>query len=424
MDQKNILYFDCSAGISGDMTLGALLDLGADREEFLKELQKLPLEGYRIETEMTERNFIRARQVKVILEEEEKGHSHEHGHEHSCDVEHTHTHDHEHAHTHSHDHIHRSFRDIREMIRESGLSEEVKDLALRIFSRVARAEARVHGKPVDEVQFHEVGAVDSIVDIVGCAILISQIRPDHVYASVVQDGHGFVHCQHGLLSVPVPAVSEIFAEAGVTMRQIDVDTELVTPTGAAIIAELTEGFGPMPEMKLLKTGWGAGTKRLSIPNVLKIYQGTGQGRETEHTEDQVLVLETNLDDCTGEMLGFAMEELMKEGALDVFYTPIYMKKNRPAWKLTVLARPEAERRMEQLIFSHTTTIGIRKRLEKRRILKRKQVSCRTAFGEMEGKQVVLPDGQKRIYLEYESAVKLALENQVPLWEILGQKLQE
>lgn len=396
------------------MTLAALLDLGVDQEAFLGELQKLPLEGYRIEIGMTERSFIQARQVRVILEEEDG---------HSPEQENTHSHSHEHG------HVHRSFRDIREMIQKSGLSEEVKDLALRIFTRVARAEAKVHGKPVEEVQFHEVGAVDSIIDIVGCAILIHQLRPDRIYASVVQDGHGFVHCQHGLLSVPVPAVSEIFAEAGVTMRQIDVDTELVTPTGAAIIAELAEGFGPMPEMTLQKTGWGAGTKILPVPNVLKVYRGTGISREADDTpeqdtEDQVLVLETNLDDCTGEMLGFAMEKLMKEGALDVFYTPIYMKKNRPAWKLTVLARPEKERQMEQLIFTHTTTIGIRKRLEKRRILKRRRVSCQTAVGEMEGKQVILPDGQKRIYPEYESAVKLARENQVPLCEILGQKLQE
>ena len=400
MNQKNLLYFDCSSGISGDMTLAALLDLGVDQEAFLGELQKLPLEGYRIEIGMTERSFIQARQVRVILEQE--NHSHEHGH------------------------VHRSFRDIREMIQKSGLSEEVKDLALRIFTRVARAEAKVHGKPVEEVQFHEVGAVDSIIDIVGCAILIYQLRPDRIYASVVQDGHGFVHCQHGLLSVPVPAVSEIFAEAGVTMRQIDVDTELVTPTGAAIIAELAEGFGPMPEMTLQKTGWGAGTKILPVPNVLKVYWGIGISREADDTpeqdtEDQVLVLETNLDDCTGEMLGFAMEKLMKEGALDVFYTPIYMKKNRPAWKLTVLARPEKERQMEQLIFTHTTTIGIRKRLEKRRILKRRRVSCQTSVGELEGKQVILPDGQQRIYPEYESAVELAEESRVPLWEILGNK---
>ena len=417
--REKILYFDCSAGISGDMTLGALIDLGADKNAFLTELEKLHLEGYEIAFETTQRNAITATHVNVILTGQEQVHDHTHIHEHIHDHGHTHEHDHEHhSHDHERGHFHRSFRDIRQMIQNSELSKEVKDLSLRIFTRVARAEAKVHHKDIEEVQFHEVGAVDSIVDIVGSAILITMLKPDRICASVVQDGHGFVHCQHGMLSVPVPAVCEIFAESDALIRQIDVDTELVTPTGAAIISELADSFGTMPVMTIDKIGWGAGTKILKIPNLLKVtlgYQETASDGYTE--QDEIMVLETNLDDCTGEMLGAAMEILMENGALDAFYTPIFMKKNRPAWCLTVLARPEDTEKMERLIFLHTTTIGIRRHLDQRRILKREKAVVPTAYGELQVKRVALEDGY-RDYPEYESAKKLAVETGKPLWEIL------
>ena len=417
--REKILYFDCSAGISGDMTLGALIDLGADKNAFLTELEKLHLEGYEIAFETTQRNAITATHVNVILTGQEQVHDHTHIHEHIHDHGHTHEHDHEHhSHDHERGHFHRSFRDIRQMIQNSELSKEVKDLSLRIFTRVARAEAKVHHKDMEEVQFHEVGAVDSIVDIVGSAILITMLKPDRICASVVQDGHGFVHCQHGMLSVPVPAVCEIFAESDALIRQIDVDTELVTPTGAAIISELADSFGTMPVMTIDKMGWGAGTKILKIPNLLKVtlgYQETASDGYTEQNE--IMVLETNLDDCTGEMLGAAMEILMENGALDAFYTPIFMKKNRPAWCLTVLARPEDTEKMERLIFLHTTTIGIRRHLDQRKILKREKAVVPTAYGELQVKRVVLEDGY-RDYPEYESAKKLAVETGKPLWEIL------
>ena len=408
--REKILYFDCSAGISVDMTLGALLDLGADKKVFLAELEKLHLEGYEIAFETTQRNAITATHVNVILTGQEQAHDHTH--------EHDHEHTHDHSHDHGHGHFHRSFRDIRQMIQNSELSKEVKDLSLRIFTRVARAEAKVHHRDMEEVQFHEVGAVDSIVDIVGSAILITMLKPDRICASVVQDGHGFVHCQHGMLSVPVPAVCEIFAESDVLIRQIDVDTELVTPTGAAIISELADSFGTMPVMTIDKMGWGAGTKILKIPNLLKVTLGYQETVSDNYTEqDEIMVLETNLDDCTGEMLGAAMEILMENGALDAFYTPIFMKKNRPAWCLTVLARPEDTEKMERLIFLHTTTIGIRRHLDQRRILKREKAVVPTAYGELQVKRVILEDGY-RDYPEYESAKKLAVETGKPLWEIL------
>lgn len=400
------------------MTLGALIDLGADKNAFLTELEKLHLEGYEIAFETTQRNAITATHVNVILTGQDQAHDHTHIHEHIHDHGHTHEHDHEHSHDHERGHFHRSFRDIRQMIQNSELSKEVKDLSLRIFTRVARAEAKVHHKDMEEVQFHEVGAMDSIVDIVGSAILITMLKPDRICASVVQDGHGFVHCQHGMLSVPVPAVCEIFAESDALIRQIDVDTELVTPTGAAIISELADSFGTMPVMTIDKIGWGAGTKILKIPNLLKVTLGYQETVSDNYTEqDEIMVLETNLDDCTGEMLGAAMEILMENGALDAFYTPIFMKKNRPAWCLTVLARPEDTEKMERLIFLHTTTIGIRRHLDQRRILKREKAVVPTAYGELQVKRVVLEDGY-RDYPEYESAKKLAVETGKPLWEIL------
>ncbi len=403
---KKILYFDCASGISGNMTLGALLDLGADREAFLGELGKLGVEGYQITISETEKNSIRATHVEVVVEGEEAGGGCDHhGHEHHQEDGHTHA------------HPHRNFADIRALITRSELSENVKELSLRIFTRVAQAEAKVHGKTMDEVHFHEVGAVDSIVDIVGCAILIDQIKPDAVYASVVQEGHGFVRCQHGLLSVPVPATSEIFTASGAKMKQIDIEGELVTPTGAAIIAELAEQFGTMPEMKTERIGWGAGTKNLPIPNILKIYQGIVEEDDADWLQsDEIMVLETNLDDCSGEMMGYAMEKLMQAGALDVSFAPIVMKKNRPAYRMTVLAKPEQEMLLERLMFTYTTTIGIRRRLEKRRILKREQVSVTTALGELEAKKVYLEDSV-RVYPEYQSAVQLAEKQKKSLWEI-------
>lgn len=418
MTEQRILYFDCASGISGDMTLGALLDLGVDEQAFLRELGKLHLEGFHIIIEETQKNGIRAKHVNVCVDD--GGHP--------CDGAAGHTHDARHTHAHPH----RTFADIRQMIEESDLPSEVQELSLRIFRRVAEAEAKVHGRPADEVHFHEVGAVDSIVDIVGCAVLIHMLRPQAVLASTVHEGHGYVRCQHGLLSVPVPATSEIFAKAHVPFAQIDIEGELVTPTGAAIIAELSSSFGKLPPMRVRKIGWGAGTKNLPIPNVLKVYDGYVQMPDEKSDRpairenvfpdaegmgsDEISVLETNLDDCTGEMLGRAMEVLLAAGALDVFYTPVFMKKNRPAYRLTVLAKPEQERELERLIFFHTTTIGIRKRRETRTILKREAVTLNIHGGELKGKKVYL-DNTARVYPEYESAVELAKQSGRSLWEI-------
>ena len=242
-----VLYFDCSSGISGNMTLGALSELIDDPHYLVNELKKLNVDGYHIHISKEKKNGITGTYVDVHLE-----------------------HEHEHEHLH---HEHRNLFDVNKIIDESEIDEKAKDLAKRIFLRVAKAESKVHNESLENVHFHEVGAIDSIVDIIGTAILLCKINPDVIYSSVVNDGYGFIECAHGMISVPVPATSEIFAASNAITRQIDVDTELVTPTGAAIIAEIASEFTAMPAMNVQKVGWGAGTKDLVIPNVLKVSLG-------------------------------------------------------------------------------------------------------------------------------------------------------
>ena len=394
------LYFDCSSGISGNMTLGALLEIIGDENYLLEELKKLNVDGYKIEISKQVKNGIKGTYVDVILDED---HTHEHEHEHH--------HDHEHHH-----HEHRNLNDVYSVIDNSSLDEKTKDLAKRIFLRVAKAESKVHNKPLEEVHFHEVGAIDSIIDIVGTAILINKISPDRIISSVVNDGYGFIECAHGTMAVPVPATSEIFAASNVKFRQIDIDTELVTPTGAAIIAELAEEFTTLPAMVTEKIGWGTGSKDLKIPNVLKVYYG-----EIQEKNENFVVMETNIDDCSGEILGYTSEKLFENGALDVFFTPIFMKKNRPAYRLTVACKKEDMFKLQNIIFKETTTIGIRYRFEARTELGREFVEIDTKYGKIKAKKVT-NDGETYVYPEYESMKKIAKENNIPLKELY--KLEE
>ncbi len=393
-----ILYFDCSSGISGNMTLGALTEIIGDENYLINELKKLNVDGYKIEISKKVKNGITGTYVDVILEHE---HHHDHG---------------EHEHEHHHHHEHRNLNDINKIIDESSLDERVKDLAKKIFIRVAKAESKVHNKPLEEVHFHEVGAIDSIVDIVGTAILINKINPDKVISSIVNDGYGFIECAHGKMAVPVPATSEIFVSAGVKFRQVDIDTELVTPTGAAIIAELSDEFKVMPGMKVEKIGWGAGYKDIEIPNVLKVYLG-----EIEEKEDGIYVMETNIDDCSGEILGYTSDILFDAGALDVFFTPIFMKKNRPAYRLTVACKKEDMEKLQNIIFRETTTIGIRYRFEERKVLKREEFEIDTKYGMLKVKKVV-NNGEEYLYPEFESMKELAKKKNIPLKELY--KLEE
>ena len=424
------LYFDCSSGISGNMTLAALIEIIGDENYLIEELKKLHIDGYTIDISKKVKNGITGTHVDVILtHQHEHSHTHEehihhhdhihedHIHHHEHDEEHLHENDHEHGHEHHH-HEHRNLHDVCEIIDNSDIDEESKDLAKRIFMRVAKAESKVHNKPLDEVHFHEVGAIDSIVDIVGTAILINKIHPDKIISSVVNDGHGFIECAHGTMAVPVPATSEIFANSNVEFRQIDIDTELVTPTGAAIIAELSSEFTTLPAMKIQKIGWGAGTKDLKIPNVLKVYYG-----EMQEENQKIVVMETNIDDCSGEILGYTEELLFENGALDVFYTPIFMKKNRPAYRLTVVCKEPDIQKLQNIIFKETTTIGIRYRYEYRTELEREQIAIDTKYGTLKAKKVV-NNGETYIYPEYESMKELAKKNDIPLKELYNLKFDE
>ena len=389
----NTLYFDCSSGISGNMALGALLEIVGDENYLLEELKKLNITGYKLEISKKIKNGITGTYVEVTVDgKDEYGHIH-------------HLEEHEHHH-----HEHRNLKDVNEIIDNSSLKEDVKDLAKRIFLRVAKAESKVHNKSLEEVHFHEVGAIDSIVDIVGTAILINKINPDKIISSIVNDGYGFIECAHGTMSVPVPATTEIFAESAVKFRQIDVDTELVTPTGAAIISELAEEFINLPAMEIKKIGWGTGFKDLKIPNVLKIYYG-----KMEKSNDNFVVMETNIDDASGEILGYTQELLFKNGALDVFYTPIFMKKNRPAYRLTVACKREDIYKLQNIIFRETTTIGIRYRFEYRTELGREITQIDTKYGKIKAKKVT-NNGETYIYPEYESIKELAEKNNIPLKE--------
>ena len=403
-----ILYFDCSSGISGNVTLGALTEIIGDENYLLNELKKLNIDGYKIEISKKIKNGITGTYVDVILDNE-------HTLDHHTDL-HEHHHEHNHSSSHEHHHEHRNLEDVNKIIENSSLNNDVKNLAKKIFLRVAEAESKVHNKTLDEVHFHEVGAIDSIVDIVGTAILINKINPDKIISSIVNDGYGFIECAHGTISVPVPATSEIFVNSKVKFRQIDIDTELVTPTGAAIIAELAEEFKTLPTMTIEKIGWGTGSKDLKIPNVLKVYYGDMQ----EKAED-FLVMETNIDDSTGEILGYVQEKLFEEGALDVFFTPIFMKKGRPAYRLTVACKRKDMLKLQNIIFRETTTIGIRYRFESRTELAREFVEIDTKYGKIKAKKVI-NNGETYIYPEYENMKKLAKENNIPLKELY--KLEE
>lgn len=400
------LYFDCSSGISGNMALGALTEILGDEQYLIAELKKLNVDGYKIDISKKVKNGITGTYVNVIVNGKD-----EYGHVHHIDEHHHEEHIYDHDLEHPHHHEHRNLNDVNKIIDESSLDDKTKDLAKRIFLRVANSESKVHNKSLDEVHFHEVGAIDSIIDIVGTAILINKINPDKIISSVVNDGYGFIECAHGTMSVPVPATSEIFASSNVKFRQIDVDTELVTPTGAAIIAELAEEFTTLPVIKTNKIGWGTGSKDLKIPNVLKVYLG-----DTEAENKQIVVMETNIDDSTGETLGYCMEKLFENGALDVFYTPIFMKKNRPAYRMTVCCKSEDIQRLQNIIFSQTTTIGIRYRYEYRTELAREMVEVDTKYGKLKAKKVD-NNGDVYIYPEYESVKELAEKNNVPLKEI-------
>lgn len=444
-----ILYFDCATGISGNMAIGALLEI-CDGEQYLRdELAKLGVPGYQLNVIKRDSHGIDGTYVEVLeantgipvdaIHDGNKNvgssatlglhHGHTHSHHHELDSSpehhsHGHYHDHEHDHSldnhchnhqddndnnHNHNHVHRTYADIKQIIEGSGITEAAKELSRSMFQKVAAAEAAVHGKPIDEVHFHEVGAIDSIVDIVSVAILMDYIKPDRVISSVVSDGCGTIKCAHGVLSVPVPATSMIYKNEHIRFKQIEVPTELVTPTGAAIISTFAESYGLMPEMNLNKIGIGVGSRNIGGPNTLRVFLGEDVTADGETQNGDIIVINSNIDDSSGEDLGYVLEKLMDAGALDVSYAPIFMKKNRPAYRLEVICRAEIREKLSEIIFDETTTIGVRYYLVQREELARIRTLVDTELGQIEAKQVSTTSGHTYTYPEYESMKSIASE---------------
>jgi uncharacterized protein (TIGR00299 family) protein len=408
------LYLDIFSGISGDMFLGALLDLGVDGKRLIRELAKLQLAGYHLHAGPQEKSGIAGVKFDVHLEHEhEHEHAHHHdGHGHSHDG---HAHDHDHHKNHDHDHS-RTFAEIKKLIAKSKLSPWVKQKSTAVFQRLADVEGKIHGQPPENVHFHEVGAVDSIVDIVGACIGLELLGKPRVLAAPVVEGTGWIKCAHGRFPLPAPATLALLGARGIGVTQCAEPNELVTPTGAALLAEFAESFGPMENLVAEKIGIGIGTRdNLTRPNVLRAILGQAGAKAVHDWEtDRVAVLETNCDDINAEILGHLVETALAAGALDVFHTPVQMKKNRPGVLLTILCAENDADKFSAMILQETTAFGVRRTLAERRKLRREFAVVKTKFGVVTVKIGKLDGRIVQLAPEFESCKKLALAAQVPL----------
>jgi pyridinium-3,5-bisthiocarboxylic acid mononucleotide nickel chelatase len=424
--EKRILYFDCFSGISGDMTIGALLDLGIDQDLFLAELNKIHLDEFEIEIKRGLKKGISGTDFTVHLTHQEHSHE-EHTHEHEDDHNH-HEHTHEHHHNHSHEHKHtqehhhtekphdhaltRNLSDIYKIIDSSDLSEYVKTASKKIFLIVAEAEAKIHAKTIDEVHFHEVGAVDSIVDIIGAAICLEMLQIDQIQCSEINLGSGFVHCEHGIFPVPAPATLEILK--GVPVYSKNAKKELTTPTGAAILKALCSDFGSLPEFIIEKIGYGLGKRDMETPNVLRVIVGKKKSPST------LTMLETNIDNMNPEIYSYLFPKLLDNKALDVFVTPIIMKKNRPANILSVLCNEEMAGQLEEILFTETSTLGIRKYKVEREELQREFKNVTTRYGMITVKYAFRNGKLLKFTPEYEDCRLIAEKTNIPLIQIINE----
>ncbi|HZR32399.1 MAG TPA: nickel pincer cofactor biosynthesis protein LarC [Terriglobales bacterium] len=445
-----IAYLDCFSGISGDMFLGALLDAGV-RPELLEETVAELNIGARLEISRVHRSGISATKVDVyshgekdlpreeyIKQRDQHAHQHspEHTHDHSHDQGHQdhvgHGHEHSHARHHQHDeHIHgRGLNEIREIIQRSRISETAKATAIAIFENLGAAEAKIHNVPIETVHFHEVGAVDAMVDIVCAAVGAESLNVDEWVCSPLNVGSGTVVCAHGTLPIPAPATIELLK--GAPVYSSGPQAELVTPTGAAIAKTLVRRFGTVPAMKIEKTGYGAGTRDFSgYPNVMRITIGEAQpGAGVEATqagahliEETITVLEANLDDLNPQVFGYVIDRALAEGALEAFGTPLLMKKNRPGMLLTLLARPQDADRLARLIFDETTTLGVRRRDERRQALNRRWVDVQTQWGKVRMKIGSLNGTVTNYSPEYEDCRHIAAQQHLPLKSVMQEAIR-
>ena len=440
------LYLECYSGISGDMTVGALLDLGADQKALEDQLKSLPVEGYKVSISRVKKSGLAACDFNVILDAKHENHDHDieylyggqhiHGHEgHSHEQHthghegHTHEHTHEHeghshehvheGHTHAHSHVHRGLPEILKIIESSRITEGAKKIASDTFKVLAQAEAKAHGTTIEEVHFHEVGAVDSIVDIAAAAICLDNLGITEVIVPELYEGRGVIRCQHGLIPVPVPATANIAQMYQLALHMTETKAELVTPTGAAIVAAVRTSDRLPSKYRIMKTGLGAGKRdygRTSILRAMLI-------EEEKEASDVIYKLETNIDDCTGEALGYVMDRLLVAGARDVHYIPVFMKKNRPAYQLNIICKEEQIAALEDIIFKETTTIGIRRIQMERTVLSRELQTVDTTLGKVQVKICHLREG-RRVYPEYESVAAICRDTGLSYQEVWGKVCRE
>jgi uncharacterized protein (TIGR00299 family) protein len=379
-----IAFFDCFSGISGNMALGALLDCGIPADAFRAELDKLGMRGYRVEIREAQKTGLRGLFVDVRVEKTQPR---------------------------------RHLKDIEEIIGSSPLPERVRERALTVFRKLAQAEARAHGEPVEEIHFHEIGAVDSIVDVAGTAVCLELLGVEKVYSSAVHIGAGSVQTAHGLLPVPAPATVELLR--GIPVYGRDVEAELVTPTGAALLASLVAGYGDAPPMRIDRVGYGAGSRDLPWANLLRVTVGETAAPAPALAErgERVLMVEANIDDMNPQFYEHVLERLFDAGALDAYLTPIQMKRNRPATMLGLMVDEQKLDAMLGILFSETTTIGVRMHPVERRKLEREERAVETAFGPVQVKIAMLAGRVMNVAPEYRDCLRIAKEKSVPLKEV-------
>ncbi len=381
-----IAYFDCFSGISGDMFVGALLDAGLKIEILEKELNKLNLSGYQLEVNKVLKKGISASQFKVKIQE--KG-------------------------------VERRFKDILNILEESKLDEEIKNEVKKIFFKIAEAESKIHQEDIEKIHFHEIGGLDSIIDISSAVIGIKALEIKEIYSSPLPLGKGFVQCAHGILPLPAPATLELLKN--IPTYSGGMESEMVTPTGAAIISTLTKDFGERPLMKIEKIGYGAGEREFSIPNLLRVSIGekilSDRDLMDGYVHDEALLIETNIDDMNPEFYDYIMDKLFSQGALDVFLTPIQMKKNRPAHMFSIIVYEQNLKEILKVLFSESTTLGVRIKEVKRLKLTQQNFIAETKYGKIKVKVGIFKEDIKTIAPEYQDCQKIAQQYQVPLKEI-------
>ena len=416
---RKALYLECYSGISGDMAVAALLDLGADREVLETVLSSLPIGGFEVEISRVKKSGLDGCDFNVILDKNHENHDHDmeylHGQKQHLMIKRNDKWHHPHRISINHNHgddEHRGPLEIFNIINDAHITDNAKEIAKSIFTIIAKAEAKAHGVEINQVHFHEVGAVDSIVDIIAVAVCIDNLGIKEVIVPQLHEGYGFVRCRHGVIPIPVPAVTYIVADNNLNLHITNTEGEMVTPTGAAIVAAIKTSDKLPEKFTIKKIGIGCGKRSYDRPSFLRAMIIEDKSLE----EECIYKLESNIDDSTGEALGFVMDKLFEAGARDVHYIPVYMKKNRPAYQINVICKKEDIEKLEQIIFMETTTIGIRRIKMERSVLNREIKTMQTSLGEVQVKECNLELG-KRVYPEYSSVVELCKKHNMSYQDV-------